>query len=91
MWKRMLLLASTLAIGAMTGCAARATYYDYGRMSPGPRVRVYGYAPSRGQVWVEVYSAPPAVVAPVVVAPAAPVWVSGYYSCRGGISGRLEF
>jgi len=58
MWKRMLLLASTLAIGAMTGCAARATYYDYGRMSPGPRVRVYGYAPSRGQVWVEEYRAP---------------------------------
>ena len=58
MWKRMLLLASILAIGVMSGCAARATYYSYGPGAPGPRVRVYGLAPSRGHVWVEEYRAP---------------------------------
>lgn len=59
MWKRMLLLASILGIGVTTGCAARATYYGYGPRASGPRVRVYGVAPSRGQVWVEEYRAAP--------------------------------
>jgi hypothetical protein len=60
MWTRTLLLASILAAGALTGCATRRnySYYDYGRMSPA-RVRVYGLAPSRGQVWVEEYRAAP--------------------------------
>lgn len=60
MWKRMLLLASTLAVGAMTmvGCASRGYYGNnyYGRSSA--RVRVYSVAPSRGRVYVEEYRAP---------------------------------
>lgn len=57
MWTRTLLLASILAAGALTGCATRGRYYNYDRSSP--RVRVYGLAPSRGQVWVEEYRAAP--------------------------------
>ena len=75
MWKRMLLPTSPLAIGVvMAACGGRTTYvYAPPAPAPAPRVEVYSYSP------------PPAVVAaPVVVAPAAPVWVSGYYSYRGG-------
>lgn len=55
MWNRTLALASVLTLGALTGCAARATYYGPGYVRvapPPPRVEVYGLAPGPGYVWV---------------------------------------
>ncbi len=73
MWKRTLLLASVLTLGATTACAARAGYGGaYVRVPPPrPRVEVYGVAPGAGFVWVNGYWAGRG---------AGYVWTPGYWA-----------